>query len=74
MLDVFGANQTIGHDIGCQFSTTLRNCSFGDEANEKGLRIIVNAFHGHAHDHLCQLLFHTMYQLGLGIEDLESCE
>ena len=34
----------------------------------------VPAFHGHAHNHLCQLSFHTLMSSGFGLEDLETCE
>ncbi|KAG2100428.1 uncharacterized protein F5147DRAFT_582150, partial [Suillus discolor] len=37
-------------------------------------RFVVNSFHGHAHNRHCQLQFHMLYQQGLGIEDLETCE
>ena|ERR1700722_11998990 len=38
------------------------------------MHFIVNAFHGHVHNRLCQLQFHPMYTTGVGIEDLEVCE
>ncbi|KAJ7926303.1 hypothetical protein B0H13DRAFT_2229407 [Mycena leptocephala] len=35
---------------------------------------LVGAFHGHAHNRLCQLLFLARYVLGMGLKDLEGCE
>jgi hypothetical protein len=34
----------------------------------------VGAFHGHAHNRLCQLSHLATYVNGLGLEDLEGCE
>ena len=35
---------------------------------------LVGAFHGHAHNRLCQLSHLATYTKGLGLEDLEGCE
>ncbi|KAI6100666.1 hypothetical protein EV401DRAFT_2080921 [Pisolithus croceorrhizus] len=35
---------------------------------------LVNTFHGHAHNRLCQLDNLTTYVKGLGLKDLEGCE
>jgi len=35
---------------------------------------LVNAFHGHAHNRLCQLDNLTTYVEGLGLKDLEGCK
>lgn len=64
----------LGFDVGCRHNATVRNSSLGAEALLKLIRIIVNAFHGHAHNRLCQLLFHPLFQQGVGLEDLETCE
>ncbi|KAJ7342568.1 hypothetical protein DFH08DRAFT_1012260 [Mycena albidolilacea] len=41
-----------------------------------GLRMrgIVPAFHGHAHNRMCQIGWHPMYVDGAGLEDFEECE
>ena len=36
--------------------------------------MVVPAFHGYAHNRLCQLHHHPLYVSGFGIEDLELCE
>jgi len=74
MLEVFGANLAVGYDIGCKFSTTLAQSPLGPLAKDNNHRCLVGAFHGHAHNRLCQSRFLTTYVSGLGIEDLEGCE
>jgi hypothetical protein len=74
MLDVFGPDLALGYDIGCRFETTLNNSPLGDKARQKNHRCLVGAFHGHAHNRLCQSRFLATYVKGLGLEDLEGCE
>jgi hypothetical protein len=74
MLDVFGADQVVGSDIACSFRATVSNSSLGPKAAKNNLRLVVNAFHGHAHNRLCQLKNHLIYSTGIGLEDLETCE
>jgi len=74
MLDVFGDDLGSGYDIGCGFETTLNNSPLGEEARKKNHRCLVGAFHGHAHNRLCQSRFLATYVEGLGLEDLEGCE
>ncbi|KAG2033287.1 hypothetical protein BDR03DRAFT_935700 [Suillus americanus] len=62
LLDVFGDNQAIGSDIGC------------NKAFNRKLLLLVNAFHRHAHNCKCQLQYHPMYLRGFGLEDLKTCE
>ena len=64
----------IGYDIGCSHSSSVATSSIGERAKLKRMRFIVNAFHGHAHNRLCQLSFHPMYTNGVGLEDFELCE
>lgn len=74
VMNVYGAHQAIGYDIGCSFSSTIRNSSLSAKALALFLELLVNAFHGHAHNRLCQLVYHPLFRKILGIEDLESCE
>ncbi|KAG1800058.1 hypothetical protein EV424DRAFT_1587758, partial [Suillus variegatus] len=74
LIDVYGANGLTGYDIGCSFSKTIAASSVADKVKKANHRFVVNAFHGHAHNCRCQLQYHTLYQKGLGIEDLETCE
>ncbi|KAG2120417.1 uncharacterized protein F5147DRAFT_785148 [Suillus discolor] len=74
ILDVYGPHSATGYDIGCSYSTTVARSSISAKAASLQHRFLVNSFHGHAHNRRCQLEFHPLYQKGLGLEDLETCE
>ncbi|KAI0038843.1 hypothetical protein FA95DRAFT_1504966, partial [Auriscalpium vulgare] len=74
IMKTYGSDQAVGYDIGCSMHTTIQSTSLASKATARRLHLIVNAFHGYAHNRRCQLLFHILYQLGMGIEDLETCE
>ncbi len=74
LLNELGDDQTIGHDIACSFSATLRDSSISEKVKKHRLSMSVNAFHGHAHHRMCQLQNHPLYRTILGLEDLETCE
>ncbi|KIK15125.1 hypothetical protein PISMIDRAFT_16727 [Pisolithus microcarpus 441] len=74
LLDMFGSDLGGGYDIGCQFKSTLASSTLGKRARSLNYMSLVNAFHGHAHNRLCQLDNLTTYVEGLGLEDLEGCE
>lgn len=74
LLDAFGSKIGGGYDIGCKFATTLKNSELGDRASKLQYTPLVGAFHGHAHNHICQLLHLATYVEGMGLEDLEGCE
>ena len=74
MLMTFGKNQGGRYDTGCQFKTTLNNSSMGPLARSLNYTSLVDTFHGHAHQRLCQLTHLATYQRDLGIEDLGMCE
>ena len=69
-----GANQAIGSNIGCSLASTIAASSIRDKASRNTLQLAVNAFHGHAHNHRCQLENHPLYRRGFGLEDLETCK
>ena len=73
LIDIFGPNLALGYDIGCRFKTTLNN-ALGEKAHSNRHTCLVGAFHGHAHNRLCQLSFLMTYVEGLGLENLEGCE
>ena len=50
------------------------NSTIGVSAQDHGLRMVMPAFHGHAHNRACQLSFHILMSPGFGLEDLETCE
>ena len=74
MIEVFGADLGQGYDIGCRLKTTINKSSLGPKARAANHTCLVGAFHGHAHNRLCQLAFLATYVEGLGLEDLEGCE
>ncbi|KAG1853525.1 hypothetical protein F4604DRAFT_1686334 [Suillus subluteus] len=74
VLDVYGLNGVTGYNIGCSYQKTVNASSISFKAHSNHHRFIVNLFHGHAHNRRCQLQFHPLYQDGLGLEDLETCE
>ncbi|KAI5991914.1 hypothetical protein EDD15DRAFT_2388404 [Pisolithus albus] len=74
LLDAFGSDLGGGYDIGCRFKTTLASSILGERARSLNYTSLVNAFHGHTHNRLCQLDNLTTYVEGLGLEDLEGCE
>ncbi|KAJ7251888.1 hypothetical protein C8J57DRAFT_1437455 [Mycena rebaudengoi] len=74
LLDAFGPKLGVGYDIGCGFGTTVRNSPLGKKAKDLKMKTLVGAFHGHAHNRLCQLEYLANYVPGMGLEDLEGCE
>lgn len=74
MLHTFGPNLGGGYDIGCDFKKTIRSSALGPLASQLNHKSLVGAFHGHAHNRLCQLSHLATYTEGLGLEDLEGCE
>ena len=74
MLNTFGKDLGGGFDIGCHIETTLKNSPLGPLAQALNYKSLVNTFHGHTHNHLCQLSHLATYTKGLGIEDLGVCE
>ncbi|KIK18075.1 hypothetical protein PISMIDRAFT_110128 [Pisolithus microcarpus 441] len=74
LLDVFSSDLGGGYDISCRFKTTLASSILGERARSLNYTSLVNAFHGHAHNRLCQLDNLMTYVEGLGLEDLEGCE
>jgi Kyakuja-Dileera-Zisupton transposase len=73
-MDILPRSLGLGYDIACSFSGTITRSSLGPKAHAHRLRMVVPAFHGHAHNRLCQLGFHILMSPGFGLEDLETCE
>ncbi|KAF8178302.1 hypothetical protein K438DRAFT_1908475 [Mycena galopus ATCC 62051] len=74
LMDAFGKDIGFGYDIGCGHAKTLKNSPLGPKAKEHNFRMLVGAFHGHAHNRRCQLKYLATYVEGMGIKDLEGCE
>ncbi|KAF7288901.1 hypothetical protein MIND_01406100 [Mycena indigotica] len=63
-----------GYDVACNLKKTIATSNLGKLAEERQFHCLVGAFHGHAHNRLCQLEYLTTYIEGLGLEDLETLE
>ncbi|KAJ6505587.1 hypothetical protein C8R45DRAFT_774742, partial [Mycena sanguinolenta] len=74
LFERYGTDAGIGYDIMCAFFKTLLRSSLGRRTVGLRMRGIVPAFHGHAHNRMCQLGWHPMYVDGAGLEDFEECE
>ncbi|KAI6013128.1 hypothetical protein BKA83DRAFT_4466258 [Pisolithus microcarpus] len=74
LMDAFGSDLRGGYDIGCWFKTTLASSVLGKCACSLNYTSLINTFHSHAHNRLCQLDNLMTYIKGLGLEDLEGCE
>ncbi|KAG1854936.1 hypothetical protein DFJ58DRAFT_716274 [Suillus subalutaceus] len=74
LLDIYGKNRGVAYDIGCAFSKTLDNSSLGPRARALNFRMMVGAFHGHAHNRRCQIDWHPLYIEGTGHTEGEGCE
>lgn len=74
LMDVFGSNILYGYDIKCAFEKIIQRSSLADDAKRLNLQGVVPAFHGHAHNRLCQVEHHSKYKVGAGKEDFETCE
>ena len=75
LLDVLGDDLGIGFDIGCSFKSTLSNSPLlKDRASKQNLLLLLNAFHGYAHNRQCQMSNHPLYVKGCGLEDFEIME
>ena len=74
LLNVLTKSVGLGYDIACSFAGTLSRSSLGGKAKERKMKMVVPAFHGHAHNRPCQLSYHIQMAEGFGIEDAETCE
>ena len=72
LLEAFVLGIGGGYDIGYKFGITLNHSELGPWAQALDYQALVSFFHGHAHNHLCQLFFLATYVKGMGLEDLEG--
>ncbi|KAJ6458478.1 hypothetical protein C8R45DRAFT_1110006 [Mycena sanguinolenta] len=73
LFERYGADAGIGYNIMCSFYKTLLRSSLGRKTVGLRMRGVVPAFHGHAHNRMCQIGWHPMYVDGAGLEDWEEC-
>ncbi|KAJ7439623.1 hypothetical protein B0H11DRAFT_1751794 [Mycena galericulata] len=74
LLEAYGPKIGNAYDINCGFETTVKNSPLGPKALKYDLKWLIGAFHGHAHNRLCQLHYLANYVHGMGLEDMEGCE
>ncbi|RDX46383.1 hypothetical protein OH76DRAFT_1356170 [Lentinus brumalis] len=74
VLTEIGGKNMHGYDIGCEFLATVNNSSIGEAFRDSGSCFCVNAFHGYSHSYTCQVKFHPLRIVGMGLEDLETME
>ncbi|KAK7022809.1 hypothetical protein VNI00_016936 [Paramarasmius palmivorus] len=75
LMEDFGLDLCVAYDIMCAFFKTMRRSELvGNKIVKMRLKGVVPAFHGHAHNRKCQLSWHPLYILGVGLEDFEECE
>lgn len=74
ILNAYGPNTELAFDLGCAFNLTLMSSILGPQAREQNIHLVVDAFHGHAHNRGCQVDFHPQYILGNGRSDHAGCK
>lgn len=74
ILNVYGPRTELAFDLGCALHVTLTRSILGPQAAEKQIRLVVDGFHGHAHNRGCQVDFHPQYIVGNGRSDHAGCE
>ncbi|QRW04480.1 hypothetical protein RhiLY_03479 [Ceratobasidium sp. AG-Ba] len=75
LVSIFGPDIVMGYDIGCSFKkTAARSAQLGAWLEEQRFKMCVGAFHGPAHNQLCQFDNHPRNIPGTGLTDFENCE
>ncbi|KAG1792700.1 uncharacterized protein HD556DRAFT_1432574 [Suillus plorans] len=74
VIDVLSERTLGAYDIGCGFQSTIRASRLGDAFERQKCRMCVDAFHGYAHNYLCQTKNHPNGIVGAGIEDFGTIE
>ncbi|KAH9913659.1 uncharacterized protein B0H18DRAFT_887915 [Fomitopsis serialis] len=74
LMDVYGPDVLVAYDIACTFTKTLAKSFIGPKAWQHRMAGVVPAFHGHSHNHGCQVHWHPLYMDGVGKEDFEGCK
>jgi hypothetical protein len=74
VLEVLGERTLGAYDIGCGFSKTVLGSSLGPTFVDKQSRLCVDAFHGYAHNYICQSVHHPLVIEGAGLEDFGTSE
>ncbi|TFK58592.1 hypothetical protein BDN72DRAFT_906599 [Pluteus cervinus] len=62
LIDRYGSDIGLAYDIWCQLIKTLRKSSLAETVKAQNIDGVVPAFHGYAHNRLCQLSWHPLYK------------
>ncbi|KAG1763804.1 hypothetical protein EV702DRAFT_982577, partial [Suillus placidus] len=75
LIDLYGQDIGVGYDVGCTFSKIVQDSPLlSTKAHDARIKFCINAFHGYAHNCLCQIQHHPLYLSGFGLEDLKTME
>ncbi|KAG1870917.1 hypothetical protein F4604DRAFT_1881226 [Suillus subluteus] len=74
LMEVYQRPFVYGYDIKCMFEKIISRSSLSSTVHQLGVDGVVNGFHGHAHNRLCQVQHHCKYKVRAGKEDFETCE
>lgn len=74
LMEVYQRPFIYGYDIKCMFDKIISRSSLSSTVHQLGVDGVVNGFHGHAHNRLCQVQHHCKYKVGAGKEDFKTCE
>ncbi|KAG0705259.1 hypothetical protein DFH29DRAFT_800494, partial [Suillus ampliporus] len=73
LIDLYGQDIGVGYDVGCTFNKIVQDSPLlGAKAHNARIKFCVNAFHGYAHNCLCQVQHHPLYLSSFGLEDLKT--
>lgn len=62
------------YDIACQLDTFVHNKSHGNKEVAKRIEVVVNKFHGYAHEYRCHERWGANQKVGIGNSDGEGVE
>ena len=74
LLELYRSNIGLAYDIMCEFMKTVPRSSLGAKIVGLHLHGMIPTFHGHAHNHGCQINWLLLYVEGAGLEDFEECK
>jgi hypothetical protein len=74
LINMLGPRVGCAYDIGCAISKTVESSSLSEKVKNALFQLMVGAFHGHAHNRMCQLDWHPLFIKGTGHTKGEGCE
>ena len=74
LIDILGPEIGCAYNIGCTFLWMVENSSLSEKVKNALFQLMVGLFHGHAHNHMCQLNWYPLFIKGTGHTEGEGCE